>query len=251
MRREQINWTEFKALVVPKFLEIQYHVIVLGSETLYEIWAGEKNTEYSTRIVIDVAPSGDQLDFETNYKATANDIAVFNVASASGTYPIPVYFDQDITNLDFDIRSLDASGDSVSIYSSSGTPEIPIYAEDPIPVSITGGAPLESTYDTILAVPRLVETTIVDYTVPIGRELAFTAGRATGDTDAEFYLQIDGANKDSFRTSWCERTANFDFSQGSLTVSGGSVVRIRVYHEENTSKHGSVDFWGSIAGTLS
>lgn len=146
---------------------------------------------------------------------------------------------------------LDKDSDSVSIWSASGTPEVPIYAENPIPVSIVDDSePLEVAYDTVLAVPRLTETTIVDYTVPIGQELLFTTGRATGDTDGEFYLQVDGDNKLAEYTSWCERVAKFDISQGSIRVTGGSIIRIRVYHEENTNKHGSVDFWGSIAGIL-
>jgi len=169
------------------------------------------------------------------------------VWSASGTPDLPVYITNPIP-LTVDLNKDD---DSISIWSSSGTPTIPIYAEDPIEVSIVDDSePLEFTYNEVLTVPRLVETTLVDYTVPIGKEFLFTTGRATGDTDAEFYLQVDGVTKDGARTSWEERTAKFDITQGSLRVSGGSVIRIRVYHEENTAKHGSVDFWGSIAGIL-
>ena len=147
--------------------------------------------------------------------------------------------------------SLDYTNDSVSVWSASGTPELPIYASDPIPVSIVDDSePLKVTYDTVLTVPRLVETTVVDYTVPVGAEFLFTTGRATGDTDAEFYLQVDGSTQDAAYTSWCDRVAKFDIAQGSIKVNGGSVIRIRVYHEENTSKHGSVDFRGSIAGIL-
>jgi hypothetical protein len=146
---------------------------------------------------------------------------------------------------------LDKNYDSVAVWSASGTPVVPIYAEDPIKVSIVDDSePLEFTYGTVLAVPRLTETTVVDYTVPVGGEFLFTTGRATGGTDAEFYLQVDGVNKDGSRSSWCERTAKFDIPQGSIRVTGGSTIRIRVYHEENTSKHGNVDFWGSIAGIL-
>lgn len=147
--------------------------------------------------------------------------------------------------------SLDYTNDSVSVWSASGTPEIPIYASDPLPVSIVDDSePLVNTYNTVLAVPRLTETTVVDYTVPVGSEFLFTTGRATGDTDAEFYLQVDGNNEMADYTSWCDRTARFDIAQGSLKVNGGSTIRIRVYHEENTNKHGNVDFWGSIAGIL-
>ena len=146
---------------------------------------------------------------------------------------------------------LDKDTDSVSVWSASGTPTVPIYAEDPINVNIVDDAePLTDTYETVLAVPRLTETTVVDYTVPIGKEFLFTTGRATGDTDAEFYLQIDGDNQLAEYTSWCNRVATFDISQGSLSVSGGSIIRIRVYHEENTNKWGDVNFWGSIAGIL-
>lgn len=169
------------------------------------------------------------------------------VWSASGTTDLPVYLTQPI-QVDLDI---DKDTDSISIWSASGTEVIPIYASDPIPVNIVGESePLDIVYNTVMAVPRLTETTVVDYTVPIGEEFLFTTGRATGDTDAEFYLQVDGNNIDSYRTSWSERTARFDIAQGAIKVLGGSVIRIRVYHEENTAKHGSVDFWGSIAGIL-
>ena len=169
------------------------------------------------------------------------------VWSASGTPDLPVY----ITNPIPLTVDLDKDDDSISIWSSSGTPTIPIYTEDPIEVSIVDDSePLDITYDTVLAVPRLTETTVVDYTVPVGQEFLFTTGRATGDTDAKFYLQVDGSNKLAEYTSWEERTARFDISQGSIRVSGGSTIRIRVYHEENTNKHGNVDFWGSIAGIL-
>lgn len=167
------------------------------------------------------------------------------VWSASGTTDLPVYITNPIP-LSVDLNKDD---DSIAIWSASGTPEIPIYSDSPL-TTIQEPQPLTDTYDTVLTVPSYTETTIVDYAVPIGQEFDFIAGRATGDTDAWFYLQIDGNNSDSFRTSWCERTANFDYPQGTLRVSGGSVIRIRVYHEENTAKHGSVDFWGSIAGIL-
>ena len=144
---------------------------------------------------------------------------------------------------------LDKNYDSVAVWSASGTPVIPIYAPEPIDVS-ESPKPLINSYDKILAVPRLVETTIVDYIVPIGEVFSFTAGKATGDTEATYYLQVDGNNIESVRTSWCDRTANFETSQGAFQADGGSVVRIRVYHEEDTATHGTQNFWGNVAGIL-
>lgn len=204
----QLSWTEYKAICI---VGKDIPVQYIDKGTWYYIWAPEKNTTYWLEITKTVPRSADQIDFEDNYKTDANTLVKFNVVSSSGEYIIP------------------------------------ITSDEPLEVISTEAA-LHTTYNKVLAVPRLTETTVVDYNVPISGEFLFTAGRATGDTDAEYYLLIDNTYKDSFRTSWGERTAVFDLPQGSLTVPAGSTIKIKVYHEENTTKHGDVDFWGSLIG---
>jgi len=207
----QLSWTEYKQICI---IEKDKPVQYVDNGTWYYIWAPEKTITYWLEISKEVPRSADQIDFEDNYLADANALVDTSIVSSSGEYIIPITADEPLEVIATDTR-------------------------------------LGDVYNKVLAVPKLTETTIVDYTVPISGEYLFTRGRATGDTDAEYYLQIDGSYQDSFRTSWCERTAIFDLPQGSLSVPGGSNIRIRVYHEEDTTKHGNVDFWGTIGGATS
>lgn len=113
----------------------------------------------------------------------------------------------------------------------------------------TPGPALINTYNKVPAVPRVTETTVVSYLVPIGQTFYFTLAQGTGDSEAIFYLQVGGTNQLSLRTNWCERDARFDISQYSLQVAGGNTIRLRVYHEE-LARYGTQDFWGSISGIL-
>jgi hypothetical protein len=113
----------------------------------------------------------------------------------------------------------------------------------------TPGPALINTYNKVTAIPRLTESTVVSYTVPIGQTFYFTLAQATGDTEAIFYLQVNGSNQLSLRSNWSERNVRFDISQYSLQVAGGGTIRLRVYHEELV-RYGVQDFWGNISGIL-
>lgn len=61
------TWSEFKTLVASKSLSIQY----LEYINRYELFADEANT-YSWQYIIPIEDTQDISDFETNYKASAN-----------------------------------------------------------------------------------------------------------------------------------------------------------------------------------
>jgi len=63
------TWTELKALVSEKGLQLQYEYMTDSPGNRYWTWATEGDTTYDSHFT---AASTDGIDFEANYKAASN-----------------------------------------------------------------------------------------------------------------------------------------------------------------------------------
>jgi len=88
----------------------------------------------------------------------------------------------------------------------------------------------ESIYDEINAVPKDTETTIVSFTVPLGRTCRISGGSASGKTDAAFKLYIDGVLKEKLLNAWTDRNVSF---KAIDDIEEGKEIKITVEHWAN------------------
>lgn len=76
MRTEQLSWTKFRdEIIISKGLKVQFRI---ADNNIYDIWAHEPDTEYQTRIPLKVPRSTDQIDFEDNFKSSANQTTIID-----------------------------------------------------------------------------------------------------------------------------------------------------------------------------
>lgn len=102
-------------------------------------------------------------------------------------------------------------------------------------------------YGYVSSIPSLTETTVVSYTVPSDKTLVITSFIGTGKAPGRYVLYFDLLPQIGKRTSPIERSTSFNFpDQGQIKVSSGSVVYVKVTHEEVTSR----DFESTIIGYL-
>lgn len=78
-------------------------------------------------------------------------------------------------------------------------------------------------------VPVATETTVVSYTVPVGKTLHIYGMIGWGDWDGEFFVKVDGAMKAGGRTSSATRTLSLDVKNAPIIALSGQVVTIRTY----------------------
>lgn len=88
-------------------------------------------------------------------------------------------------------------------------------------------------------IPPDSERTIVEYEVPVGKNVFLTGGVADGIIDGEFKLYIGTEVKEVHFNNWCERGVVFRTVE---KIPAGTKVKITVLHWFDESR----DFYGSL-----
>jgi len=76
------------------------------------------------------------------------------------------------------------------------------------------------------AVPPGVETTVLSYPVPLGKTLSIFRFAAWADTDAQYFLKVEGAERDGGRTTIAALTLAREFYNTPVFAAEGEVVTI-------------------------
>ncbi|NCA14141.1 MAG: hypothetical protein EBS89_08420 [Proteobacteria bacterium] len=103
-----------------------------------------------------------------------------------------------------------------------------------------------NTYDDVTLVPTSSETTVVTYTVPVGKVFFFVGLNASGNANAIFKLYVDGSVVLAARTSVANLTATISYSHSPIKVAAGDTISIKVTHQAPVG----CDFEGTILGYL-
>ena len=112
-----------------------------------------------------------------------------------------------------------------------------------IPVTFTQGVPFVE-YADISSLASGSLTTILSYTVPVGKTLLMEKVEVSGCNIATYVVDIDGTDKGKRRTYFGDFNADFEYK--GLEVATGLVVRVRVIHSRPTAG----DFDASLIGSL-
>lgn len=112
-----------------------------------------------------------------------------------------------------------------------------------IPVTFTQGTPLVE-YADISSLASGTLTTILSYTVPVGKTLAMGKVEVSGCNVADYIVEIDGSTKGKRRTYFGNFNADFEYK--GLEIATGLVVRVRVIH----SRPSAGDFDATLIGSL-
>lgn len=118
---------------------------------------------------------------------------------------------------------------------------------NPIPVFITAGSgdDVINEYDEVLGVVASTLTTLVSYTVPVGKTLGLRLAEASGTNLATYTVVVDGDVIASKRTWWgSDFNAVFEFNR--LEIAASSIVQVKVIHERPMNG----DFEARINGVL-
>jgi len=112
-----------------------------------------------------------------------------------------------------------------------------------IPVTFTQGVPIIE-YGDIASLASGTLTTILTYTVPVGKTLALEKIEVSGCNVADYTVEIDGANKGKRRTYFGNFNADFEYK--GFQIATGLVIRVRVIH----SRPSAGDFDATLVGAL-
>jgi hypothetical protein len=112
-----------------------------------------------------------------------------------------------------------------------------------IPVTFTQGVPFVE-YSDISSLASGTLTTILSYTVPVGKTLAMEKVEVSGCNVADYVVEVDGAIKGKRRTYFGNFNADFDYK--GLQVAAGLVVRVRVIHSRPTTGNFDASLIGSL-----
>ncbi len=117
--------------------------------------------------------------------------------------------------------------------------------DSPIPVEIVddgAGGTSVNEYDTAAAVAKDTPTTIVSYTVPVGKTFYFKGVEASGENRAKYDVLIGGSVEATKRTYQPVFNAEFLFYNHKVTA--GTVILVRVEH----NRPNAGDFEARISG---
>ncbi len=101
-----------------------------------------------------------------------------------------------------------------------------------------------NTFNQISNVPSGTPTTVVSYTVPVGKTLYLKKAEASGNNRAKFTVKIAGSAEAIKRTWHSDFNVEFDWS--NLAVSAGVTILIEVEHNRSATN----EFDGRILGSL-
>lgn len=102
-------------------------------------------------------------------------------------------------------------------------------------------------FNSITAVPKNIETTIIIYTVAVDRKFVIFGGTGSAMTDATFKIYINDVLFETKRTSWTQRNIDFTIKQ---KVNAGSIIKITGEHNSHLYNIGySHNIEASLIGT--
>lgn len=113
-------------------------------------------------------------------------------------------------------------------------------------VIVPGGADSIDEHDSVSAVPINTPTAVLTYTVPVGKILYLQAARGSGYVPAEYWVEIDGTERERQRSNWANWNVKFDFPQDGIKVVAGDLVKVFAMHRFISTQ----DFNASIYGRL-
>lgn len=101
---------------------------------------------------------------------------------------------------------------------------------------------VKNIYNEVASVAASTLTTVVTYTVPVGKTFFLKHVEASGENRATFTIEINATVERKRQTY--QPIFNTDFLFYNLKLEAGDVVALRVFHTRGTS----ADFSGSILG---
>lgn len=116
---------------------------------------------------------------------------------------------------------------------------IPVYVTDsPSDIVI-------NEYDEVTGVVPSILTTLVTYTVPVGKSFDLSYVEGSGTNVARYTVVVDGVTISSKRT-WWSGPFNAEFEFNGYEVSSNSVIQLKVFHTRPMNG----DFEARINGVL-
>lgn len=139
--------------------------------------------------------------------------------------PVPIIFDGTV-----EIGEVEVRGTNGNFLEPNTDGSINVVIEN----APTSNSQVVSTYNEIVSVASGMTTTIVTYTVPVGKEAVLQRCPVSGDNIARYDLLINNVVQDTVRTMFgADLTQLFDFTSGNdsgLVLNAGDVVKIQVLH---------------------
>ncbi len=119
-------------------------------------------------------------------------------------------------------------------------------SSNPIPVFITesSGDPIINVFAEVSSIAAALETTVLTYTVPVGKTLNLDRIDGSGENVARYDIYIDSVREARKRSWWTAFNVCFEFHKIELVA--GQVLEMKVLH--NSSAVG--DFEGRLVGLL-
>ncbi len=140
--------------------------------------------------------------------------------------PLPVTIDGTISISTVEIKG-SPSGDLLNV-NADGSINV-VIESSPSPTST-----VVSTYEMVSAVPSNSTSTIVSYTIPIGKQAVLQRCPVSGDNIGRYTLSINGTPQDTLRTMFGgDLTQMFDFTSGNdsgLVLDAGDQIAIEVFN---------------------
>lgn len=118
----------------------------------------------------------------------------------------------------------------------------PLYV---FPVTSSGALQIAE-YNSISSLAAGAVTTILSYTVPAGKTLSLKSFEVSGTNIATYNVEVAGVTKNNRRT-YFGGGLNATLELNNLSVSSGTIVRVRVIH----SRPMTGDFEATLLGALS
>lgn len=116
---------------------------------------------------------------------------------------------------------------------------------DDILNTLGGAGNVVNTYDTISAVPQNTTTTVVTYTVPVGKTFELDIVEFSGENIAKYQIDIDATIEATRRTNYGADLSG-EFNMAGVCLAAGTIIKLTVEHPRPMS----ADFEGRITGTL-
>jgi hypothetical protein len=115
-----------------------------------------------------------------------------------------------------------------------------------VDASITLSTDRVDDHDAVSGIAANTPTAVLTYIVPVGKTLYLQAARGSGYVPAEYWIEIDGTEREHQRSNWANWNVRFDFLQDGIIVASGDVVKVYVEHRFIATQ----DFNASIYGML-
>jgi hypothetical protein len=167
---------------------------------------------------------------------TENRLRVDAIISPDGT-------DLEIHYQDDSIAIGDPSSDNILAINSDGS--INVHAV----ISPTAPGTAINIYNEVTGIAISSSTTVVTYTVPVGKKLSITRVEFSSDSVSTFELDFSGSPAAKKRLTFTNFNGDFDFEnmQDGLSLTAGTIINVVA---TNNSVQGAAEFAANIQGVL-